>query len=359
MLSAGTRAAGHQQVYVRTVAGNYLSQEVREREQNKVTNLLGESQSALGGHKEAICSLFFILCNREGEKERQRGMDPLLLFELQPEGEMRKLVGQGKRADGRALLEQRGMSISRNDYTPSSASNVGGDVITIGSSLVHLGETKVACGVTLQVGVPTTLHPDRGAVEFDVSLGTLCSPRYDQRGKHDDAYELEALLDAVIHKNSMLDLEQLCIERERHAFQLNVHIVCLSHAGNLQDACLLAVVAALQATQLPEAIVQPAPGRTGADGHTVLLSREKSASLRLHSYPVPVTLAVFDGALLLDPTQEELQVAHGVIRSIVLDDGSLGYFSHVDNRGAGFKAPDLLRVVAAAQAAAVEIRKRL
>lgn len=286
-------------------------------------------------------------------------MDPQLLFELQPEDEMRKLVVLGRRADGRGLREQRGIIISRNDYAPSYASNVGANAVTIGSSLVHLGETKVACGVTLQVGVPTTLHPDRGAVEFDVSLGTLCSPRYDQRGKHDDAYELEALLDAVIHKNGMLDLEQLCIERERHAFQLNVHVVCLSHAGNLQDTCLLAVVAALQATQLPEAIVQPAPGRTGADGHTVLLSREKSTLLRLRSLPVPVTLAVFDGALLLDPTQEELQVAHGVIRSVVLDDGSLGYFSHVDNRGAGMKAPDLLRVVEAAQGAALDIRQRL
>ena len=288
-------------------------------------------------------------------------MDPQLLNELQPEENLRKLLAvSGRRKDGRALAEGRRLVISRNPYTPapSSASNASGDVVTIGSSLVHLGETKIACGVTLQVGMPTTLHPHLGAIEFDVSLGTLCSLRYDQRGKPDDAYEIESLLTAVLGSDA-LDLAQLCIEKERFAYQLSVQIVCISSAGNLQDACVLAAVAALQASRLPAAVLQPAPGRAGTDGHTVQLSRTSSAPLRLRSVPVPVTMAVFDGALLLDPSDDELLVAHGVVRSVVLTDGSLGYFSHVDSRGTGMSAQDLLGAAAAAQVAAVGVRQRI
>jgi hypothetical protein len=46
-----------------------------------------------------------------------------------------------------------------------------------------------------------------------VDLNVMCSPKYDQRNKHDDAYELEHLVISSLLSGKVLDLEQLSISK--------------------------------------------------------------------------------------------------------------------------------------------------
>jgi len=212
----------------------------------------------------------------------------------------------------------------------------------------------MCCGVSLQIGTPSPTSPEQGAVEFDVTLGPLCSPGYDQRGKPEDAYELEMLLDAVLKQNCrVVDLSELCIEREKYAFQLDVHVVCLSAAGNLQDAALLAAMAALRNVRLPEVVLgaTEAP-RISRDG-------SKSRPLTLRCCPVPATVGLVGQQLLLDPSSAEMQGIDGVIRCVVLEDGSLCYVSQVDKTGTGLASAELSGAVDLCRASTNAVRAKL
>ena len=274
-----------------------------------------------------------------------------LVAALDPRGFLGQYVKQGIRQDSRTLSEARALSISANPFV---ATGDAGPVV-VGSSMVQMGATRMCCSVTLQVGTPSAMSPDRGDFDMDVTLGALCSASYDQRGKPDDAYELEMLLETVLkRKCAILDLGELCIEPEKSAFQLNVSIICLSADGNIQDAALLAAVAALQNTSLPEAVADSTTGQ-------VRISRDASKSrfLPLRCLPVPVTVGLVSGELLLDPTLSEQQGLDGLLRCVVLEDGSLCHMAQSDFTGEGLTMADLGRAVEFCRKAAGEVRSTL
>lgn len=302
-------------------------------------------------------------------------MDDLSIEVLNPEEFVRAFVAKGERKDGRKLNELRPLSITTNPFVSDCAGAINGNLITVGSSMVHLGATRVCCAVTLQVGTPPALSPDRGDIDFEVTLGTICSQQYDQRGKPDDAYELESLIETVIKNGNVVDLTQLCIEREKLAFQLNVHIVCLSHAGNLHDAAVLAAVAALGNTRLPDVVTESVSSSGGNvasnDGvrgigssgvASLKLSRDSSRRLVLQHVPVPITVGIFDSSLLTDLTSEEQQAMHGYVRCAVLEDDTICYlaqFNGSNQTGAGTSSQELHKALAVCRDAARLIRSRL
>lgn len=64
------------------------------------------------------------------------------------------------RIDGRSFLDLRRMAIGAGNYSTFS---------TYGSSLVHIGDTKVACSIEVLVGTPSQQYPDSG------DMGTIGS----------------------------------------------------------------------------------------------------------------------------------------------------------------------------------------
>jgi len=283
-----------------------------------------------------------------------------LISALHPDSVLEAHVTAGIRDDGRAFSEARPLTITTNPFCAELGFGME-EVVVVGSSMVQLGATRVCCGVTLQVGTPSSFFPDQGDIDFEVSLGPLCSPKYDQRGKPEEAYELEALLEAVIkQKTSMVDLSELCIEREIYAFQLYVNVVCLSADGHLPDAALLAAVAALRNVRLPGVIMEPRSGESVADTQ-VRLSRDasKSRPLSLKCCPVPVTVGVFGKTLLLDPSQTELQGLHGWVRCVMLEDGTMCHLAQVDCSGRGLSWAELQRAVGLCKLASEASRLKL
>jgi len=272
------------------------------------------------------------------------------LFSLiNPEAYIGAFVQNGIRRDARTLSELRTLVLSSNPFVSNAAG-------VVGSSMVQLGATRMCCAVQLQIGAPTNL-PSEGEVSFEVTLGPLCSHKYDQRGKPDDAYELESLLASAFTKNNrVLDLSQLCIVQDKHVFKLIVQIVCLSHAGNIQDAAVLAATYALRSVKLPE--IEFAQGISG-DAIPRPVSdptNTRARPLKLLASPVSVTLCLFQRSLLVDPDQEEAQVAHGVFRCVLLEDGHICHLVHHSAKGSGFSTEDLAQAVALCSGAASQIR---
>jgi len=275
------------------------------------------------------------------------------LFSLvSPEAYIGAFVQNGIRRDARALSELRPLVLSSNPFVPSAV---------VGSSMVQLGATRMCCAVQLQIGAPANL-PNEGEVIFEVTLGPLCSHKYDQRGKPDDAYELESLLASAFTRNKrVLDLSQLCIVQDKHVFKLIVQIVCLSHAGNIQDAAVLAATYALRSVKLPD--IEFAQG-IGGGGDAIPRpvsdpTNSKGRPLKLLASPVSVTLCLFQRSLLVDPDQEEAQVAHGVFRCVLLEDGHICHLAHHSAKGGGFSKEDLAQAVALCSGAASQIRASL
>jgi exosome complex RNA-binding protein Rrp42 (RNase PH superfamily) len=74
---------------------------------------------------------------------------------LDPEGYYREFVKNGVRVDGRSFSDLRRISVGAGDFSTSSK---------FGSSLIHIGETKIACGVSVLVGTPSQQYPDSGDI---------------------------------------------------------------------------------------------------------------------------------------------------------------------------------------------------
>jgi exosome complex RNA-binding protein Rrp42 (RNase PH superfamily) len=88
--------------------------------------------------------------------------DISVIQQLDPVGYFRKFVKNGVRVDGRGFLDLRCVAVGGGDFSTSSG---------YGSSLVHIGETKVACSISVLVGTPSQLFPASG------DIGTLIIER--------------------------------------------------------------------------------------------------------------------------------------------------------------------------------------
>lgn len=71
----------------------------------------------------------------------------------------REFIKNGVRIDGRSFSDLRCVAVGGNDFSCSSE---------CGSSLVHFGNTKVACSISVLVGTPSQLDPSSG------DIGTRC-----------------------------------------------------------------------------------------------------------------------------------------------------------------------------------------
>ena len=164
------------------------------------------------------------------------------LQRLNPKALLQTYLDNQVRPDGRSENQARPFEVSIGDY----------DACTIGSAKVAMGQTVVSVGVTLQVGTPSHEAPKKGDIDVEISLGALCSSRYEKlNNKTEDLATIELLLADVLNASTVFNLKQLCIEKGQFAFRLKISGVCISHDGNLADAFLLAAVFALMHSNLP------------------------------------------------------------------------------------------------------------
>lgn len=97
-----------------------------------------------------------------------------------------------------------------------------------------------------ELGVPKSETPDIGYLLINVELPSLCYKSIRPGIPCDEAMEMTSFLNEVCNNCKILDLQQLCLCVDKLVWVLSCDIYCLNYDGSVLDACLIAVLSALQ-----------------------------------------------------------------------------------------------------------------
>ncbi|XP_038134735.1 exosome complex component RRP43 [Cyprinodon tularosa] len=218
----------------------------------------------------------------------------------------RSFLKENCRPDGRELFEFRTTTL-----------NIGSISTADGSALVKLGNTTIICGIKAELANPTTEAPDKGYIVPNVDLPPLCSSRFRPGPPGEQAQAASQFIADVIESSDLIKTEDLCIERGKLCWVLYCDIMCLDYDGNILDACIIALLAALKNTQLPEVAVNKETCLPEVD-------LEKRQRLRIHRHPVGASFCVFDDSILIvDPTAEEESLSTAHLTVVTDEEGRL------------------------------------
>jgi len=205
------------------------------------------------------------------------------------------------RPDGRALGEFRQTYIKLNPIESTAD----------GSALIKIGNTSVICGVKAELFEPLPDDdPDVGRVIPNVELNAGCSLSFRPGAPSETAQVASQMIADILATSGVIDCSRLCVLSGQLAWILYCDVVCLDLDGNLLDACLLSVMAALSTTTLPEvtmdAVTKVVAVKTGGGGGGGGEQEVKRWSLGVQDIPVSSSFSIFDGGILLaDAAAEE------------------------------------------------------
>lgn len=206
------------------------------------------------------------------------------------------LIIQGKRLDGRGFDEIRGISLETGVIKKAE-----------GSARVVWGDTQVVVGVKIQPGEPFPDTPESGVIITNVELIPAASPLFEPGPPSEDAIELARVVDRGVRESNCIDLTKLCISPGEQVWIVFIDVHVLDDGGNIMDASGLGAIAALFNAKIPAE-------RYGLGS---------DEPLPMRSVPIPVTFVEIGGRLLVDPVQEEEQVAGARITIVVDSDGCI------------------------------------
>src|SRR5688572_22358578 len=153
---------------------------------------------------------------------------------------IRNLLKDGKREDGRGLLDQRPLSIQTGYISRAQ-----------GSARVHLGNTQVVAGVKIQLENPYPDTPNRGNFMTSAELNPIASPYFEPGPPRIEAIELARVTDRSLRESGVLDFEALAWKPGENVWAVFVDLEILDYDGNLFDACGIAGLAAVLSAKLP------------------------------------------------------------------------------------------------------------
>eukprot|EP01084_Bolivina_argentea_P265621 450328_1 len=215
---------------------------------------------------------------------------------LDPESYYRRFLSRGVRPDGRTLLGQRKLKIKAGVLSYDRVAS---------SSLVQMGQTKVLAGSTLRIGAPSASSPGQGEAVLSVSIPPLCGSQFGgtRRRGRDIEKVLESIIYDVIIGSGLVQTDNLCIERGKSAWHVCVDLVCLSYGGNITDATILAALVCLRGLVLPDL-------RPAENGGWMLEVEKEGRSIidPEKEIPVPLSLGVFKGKIIADPSEREEEI---------------------------------------------------
>jgi len=79
----------------------------------------------------------------------------------------------------------------------------------------------------------------------NVELSPICSSAFRPGPPSEQAQVTSDAIDRVLKESKVLDLKDLCIEEGKAVWSLWIDVVCVSYDGNIYDAALASVMAAL------------------------------------------------------------------------------------------------------------------
>lgn len=198
---------------------------------------------------------------------------------------LRKIFAEGKRFDGRGLLDLRDLEIT---YDVANTAE--------GSARVKMGKTEVVVGIKLEIGTPYPDSPDKGNLMVSGDLLPLASPRFESGPPGFNAIELPRLVDRAIRGSDMIDFSKLVVEAGEKVWTVIIDIYPINDDGNLIDAASICAMAALKKASFPE-----------LDKDGKINYKKKAGKLPLSEEIAPISFSFFKlgDSIILDPTREE------------------------------------------------------
>ncbi|KAK3099647.1 hypothetical protein FSP39_007478 [Pinctada imbricata] len=214
-----------------------------------------------------------------------------------------KFIQQEVRPDGRELGEFRSTVCNLSCITTAN-----------GSALIKIGNTTIICGIKAELASPASEEPCKGFIIPNLELSPMCSSRFRSGPPGEQAQVASQFLADVIKNSKCVDLETLCVESGKLVWVLHCDLICLDYDGNITDASILALIAALQTTKLPKV-------KLNEDTDKFETFESDLVSLALLSHPVSTTFSILgDQILIVDPTSEEESLSMGTITIVALVD---------------------------------------
>uniref|UniRef100_A0A3B5PZG1 Ribosomal RNA-processing protein 43 n=1 Tax=Xiphophorus maculatus TaxID=8083 RepID=A0A3B5PZG1_XIPMA len=212
----------------------------------------------------------------------------------------RSFLKENCRPDGRELSEFRTTTL-----------NIGSISTADGSALVKIGNTTIICGIKAELANPTADAPGKGYIVPNVDLPPLCSSRFRPGPPGEQAQAASQFIADVIERCDQ-HVTTVCL-----CWVLYCDIMCLDYDGNILDACIIALLAALKNTQLPEVTVNK-------ETCSPEVNLEKRQRLRIHKHPASASFCVFDDSILIvDPTAEEESLSTAHLTVVTDEEGRL------------------------------------
>lgn len=204
---------------------------------------------------------------------------------------IRGLLREGKREDGRGLLETRPLSIHTGYVSRAQ-----------GSARVKLGNTQVVAGVKIQLENPYPDTPNRGNFMTSAELNPIASPHFEPGPPRIEAIELARVTDRSLRESGILDFEALAVRPGEKVWAVFVDLHILDYDGNLFDACSIAGVAAILSAKLPH---------TCPKTKEVVYADGKDRPLPVHeeNAAFSTTFAKIGGTVVADPHLYEELIA--------------------------------------------------
>jgi exosome complex component RRP42 len=221
---------------------------------------------------------------------------------------LKRMFSEGKRFDGRGLLDLRDIKI---EYEVSNKAE--------GSARVRMGKTEVIVGVKLAPGTPYPDSKDKGNLVVSGDLLPLASPRFQAGPPEFEAIELPRLVDREVRESKMIKLNELVIKEGEKVWTVYIDIYPINDDGNLIDASSIATLCALRNTMVPE---------TDAEGN-IDYDKEATKKLPLVEGLNPVSFSFFKlgNSYILDPTREEQEACESRV-TFGISKGKTDYLIH-------------------------------
>lgn len=253
-------------------------------------------------------------------------MDQQIFKKVHPREYLGRFLNNDVRPDGRSLTKARRVSI-----TVSSIDTA------VGSAMLKMGKTTAVAGVHATLVQPAPGAPDQGILDIVVELLPMASPTYKSGRSSDEAVCLTEYLRSLITPH--IDLTKLCVEAGTLVWRLRLTVYCIDNDGNLEDALLLAGIAAMRNVLLPSVrmigedldedtqMEEQHTEDEGKDGHSdsiiAIASAERTISLEMDTYSLPISFILFNDKALIDPSVDEESVCDSRITFLFRPTGEL------------------------------------
>lgn len=214
-----------------------------------------------------------------------------------------ELIKNGERADGRAPLDYRDISLEVGVIDKAE-----------GSARVKIGNTQIMIGIKPQIGTPFPDTPNVGVLMTNSELLPMASPSFEPGPPDERSVEMARVVDRCLREGKVLDLEKLCIVEGEKVWMIFLDLHVIDYDGNLIDAAVLGSVAALMNTKIPTAKVED---------DEVVVDEENKIPLAINEKPLMCTLAKIGDELIVDPSLEEEEIMGARISVGFREDGSI------------------------------------